>query len=259
MTTRHFLWERIKGVVRHRRRRSAPPVTAPSERDSVRDVSPADLAILRRAAPFTMTSVARQVALLDAVRYVVQRGVAGGFVECGVWRGGSAMIVALALEQLGVRDRDIHLFDTFEGMTPPTDVDTSLDGQSAREQLDTQSKGDASSVWCCASLDEVRENMASTGYPSERVHFVPGPVERTIPDAAPTAISLLRLDTDWYESTRHEMHHLFPRVSPAGVLIIDDYGHWRGARKAVDEHLLEQPTRYLMHRIDYTGRLLVKN
>ena len=169
------------------------------------------------------------------------------------------MIVALALAELGVRDRDIYLFDTYEGMTPPTEADTSLDGRSAREQLDEQAKSDASSVWCCASLEEVRHNMASTGYPLERIHLVKGPVERTVPEAAPVAICLLRLDTDWYESTRHELNHLFPRVSSDGVLIIDDYGHWHGARKAVDEYFLEQRACYLMHRLDYTGRMLIKN
>ena len=109
------------------------------------------------------------------------------------------------------------------------------------------------------SLEEVRENMASTGYPLERIPLVNGPVERTVPEAAPAAICLLRLDTDWYESTRHELNHLFPRVSPDGVMIIDDYGHWHGVRRAVDEYFLEQRACYLMHRLDYTGRMLIKN
>ena len=90
--------------------------------------------------------------------------------------------------------------------------------------------------------------MASTGYPPDRVRYVKGPVERTIPDRLPGGpIALLRLDTDWYESTRHELLHLFPLLSPGGVLIIDDYGHWSGARKAVDEYLggLAVPYRYL--------------
>jgi hypothetical protein len=245
--------------MRPQRMMSGGACSPAAEADCPADISQADLAILRRAAPFTMTSVARQVALLEAVRYVIQRGVPGDFVECGVWRGGSSMIVALALAELGVRDRDIHLFDTYDGMTPPTDLDTSLDGRSAREQLEGQSKSDASSVWCCASLEEVRDNMVSTGYPLERIHLVKGPVEVTLPEAAPAAISLLRLDTDWYESTRHELRHLFPRVSPDGVLVIDDYGHWQGARRAVDEYFVEQRACYLMHRLDYTGRMLIKN
>lgn len=223
------------------------------------DLPPADRSILLRASAFTMTSLERQVALLEAVRYVVRRGIAGAFVECGVWRGGSSMIMAMALADLGVRDRDLYLFDTYDGMTPPTDADRSFDGLSAREQLASQSKGEAASVWCRAGIEEVRDAMASTGYPPERVHLVEGPVERTIPGAAPPAIALLRLDTDWYESTRHEMRHLFPRLNRDGVLIIDDYGHWQGARLAIDEYFHEQRACYLMHRLDYTGRMLIKN
>ena len=71
----------------------------------------------------------------------------------------------------------------------------------------------------------------------------------------PERIALLRIDTDWYESTRHELVHLYPRLSPGGVLIIDDYGHWQGARKAVDEYF--QAGLFLNH-IDYTGRLAIK-
>ncbi|MFM8892168.1 MAG: TylF/MycF/NovP-related O-methyltransferase [Planctomycetia bacterium] len=239
--------------------RAAAASNASGEGGWPADLTQADLAILRRAGPFTMTSVARQVALLEAVRYVIERGIAGDFVECGVWRGGSAMIIAMALAEAGVRDRDLHLFDTYDGMTPPTDLDRSLDGQSAREQLAAQSRDDAASIWCRASLDEVRANMSSTGYPPERIHLVRGPVERTIPEFAPAAISVLRLDTDWYESTRHELEHLFPRVSRNGVVIIDDYGHWQGARRAVDEYFREQRACHLMHRVDYTGRLLIKN
>lgn len=233
-------------------------VRPPIEQPWPPDVSESDRRLLARAARFTMTSLERQVALLEAVRYVIRRGVPGDFVECGVWRGGSSMIVAMALEQMGVRDRDLHLFDTFEGMTPPTDADRSLDGVSALSQLNAASKADAESVWCRAGLDDVRDAMASTGYPMERIHLVKGSVERTLPGAAPDAIALLRLDTDWYESTRHEMQHLFPRLSSAGVLLVDDYGHWQGVRRAVDEYFAEQGGCHLMHRIDYTGRMLVK-
>ncbi len=243
-------------------RRFAPATSsAPAADESPwpADLPLADRTMLLRASAFTMTSRERQVALLEAVRYVVGRGIDGAFVECGVWRGGSAMIMAMALTELGVRDRDLYLFDTYDGMTPPTDADRSFDGLSAREQLASQPKEQTASMWCRAGIDDVRDAMASTGYPAERIHFVEGPVERTIPGASPPAIALLRLDTDWYESTRHEMRHLFPLLSPNGVLIIDDYGHWQGARRAIDEYFHEQRACYLMQRLDYTGRMLIKN
>lgn len=238
-------------VVRYR-----PPGGPPT--DFPADLSESDRAILGRVHGFTMTSLERQIALIEAVRHVARRGVPGCLVECGVWRGGSSMAAALALLQEGQTDRDLYLFDTFEGMSPPTDLDRTADGTLAATHLEREPDR-AGGYWCRAGLEDVRANMASVGYPAERLHFIPGPVERTIPEHVPPApIALLRLDTDWYESTRHELEHLFPLVVEGGILLIDDYGHWQGARKAVDEYLAAQPRGYYLHRIDDTGRLLVK-
>jgi len=220
-------------------------------------VSANDQLILRRIANYTMTSFERQIALIHAVRHLVRIGIPGCFVECGVWRGGSTMAAALTLAQEGDTDRDLYLFDTFEGMSHPTDADKTADGTLASTHLQRQKKG--TGTWAYAGIDDVRANMVSTNYPQDRVHFVQGPVEQTIPAHSPPApIALLRLDTDWYESTKHEMVHLFPLLREGGVLIVDDYGHWQGARKAIDEYLAEQARREYLHRIDYTGRLLVK-
>ncbi|MCW2967337.1 MAG: macrocin O-methyltransferase, partial [Solirubrobacteraceae bacterium] len=106
---------------------------------------------------------------------------------------------------------------------------------------------------------DVRNTVLGTGYPPERIHFVRGPVEETLPEHAPERLALLRLDTDWYESTRAEMEHLYPRLSDGGVLIIDDYGHWDGARRAVEEHFAANGDAPLLHRIDYTGRIGIKH
>jgi predicted O-methyltransferase YrrM len=104
----------------------------------------------------------------------------------------------------------------------------------------------------------VRETVARAGYPAERIHFVKGAVEETIPRTLPGPLALLRLDTDWYQSTRHELVHLYPLLAPGGVLIVDDYGHWQGAARAVDEYFAAHPPGPLLTRIDYTGRLAVK-
>jgi hypothetical protein len=149
------------------------------------------------------------------------------------------------------------MFDTFEGMSQPTDADRNLRGESAATLLSAEPR-DTSHIWAVAPLDEVKRNVASTGYPPHLLNYVQGPVESTVPKQAPQRIALLRLDTDWYESTYHELVHLFPRLSPGGVLIIDDYGNWTGARKAVDQYFEEQSMSPLLHRIDYTGRILVK-
>jgi hypothetical protein len=209
--------------------------------------------------PFTMTSRERLAALTDAVRYIERYEIPGAIVECGVWRGGSMMAAALTLRALGRCDRALHLFDTFDGMPAPTARDRKLSGELAGAQFERRKHEDGGgSDWCNASLEEVRRNVESSGYPRELVHYHQGRVEDTIPEHAPACIALLRLDTDWYASTRHELCHLFPRLSPGGVLIVDDYGAWRGARQAVDEFLAESKMPLLLGRIDYTGRIAVK-
>ena len=206
-----------------------------------------------------MTSAERIEALVNAVRYIVANAVPGDVVECGVWRGGSSMAAALTLKQLGDEQRHLYLYDTFEGMSAPTVEDVALDGASASSTFAVQRLSDGSSQWCRAPLDEVRTNLESTGYPADRLHYVKGKVETTLPATMPSGtIALLRLDTDWYESTRHELEHLYPRLAHGGVLIIDDYGHWAGARKAVDEYFTAHPPALLLNRVDYTARIAVK-
>jgi len=203
-----------------------------------------------------MTTPPRVFALGRAVEYISKNRVPGAIVECGVWRGGSMMAVAITLLRLGVSDRDLYLFDTFEGMTLPGPEDAKASGELASELL--RRSDSRSNIWAISSLEDVREAVLGVGYPEERVHFVKGPVEATLPGSAPEPIALLRLDTDWYASTKHELEHLYPRLSHAGVLIIDDYGGWQGARQAVDEYISENQLPLLLNRIDETGRIAVK-
>jgi len=222
------------------------------------DFAPEEISIYEMAQPYTMTSPERIISLIRAVDYVVRAEVPGDLVECGVWRGGSMMAVIATLQRLGAAPRNLRLYDTFEGMTSPTKRDyASRDGRSASEVLMNEDIRE-SATWAYAPLDVVKRNIASTGYPDQLVHYIRGPVEETIPDRAPKQIALLRLDTDWYESTRHELLHLYPRLASGGVLIIDDYGHWDGAREAVDEYIAANGLRLLLARIDYTGRIAIK-
>jgi O-methyltransferase len=223
---------------------------------SVRDMSEEQRKIISTAKPFTMTSVERMAALINAVNYVIQNGIPGDIAECGVWRGGSMMTIALTLLAHGDRSRSLYLFDTFEGMSQPTGDDRSLDGVSADEQLKRARVG--TGIWCYAGLEDVRANILSTGYPADKIHLIEGKVEDTIPRYIPPSLSLLRLDTDWYESTKHELRHLYPILDKKGILIVDDYGHWQGAKKAVDEYFAELGGSVYLHRIDYTGRILVR-
>jgi O-methyltransferase len=222
------------------------------------DMGDAFASVYARAAPFTMTSRERMFALWQATRYVVDAKVPGDLVECGVWRGGSSMLAALTLLESGA-PRPLWLYDTYEGMPQPSARDRQWDGQSATERLALhERRPGAANDWAFATLEDVIAQMASIGYPSELLSFVKGPVEETIPARSPERIALLRLDTDWYESTLHELRHLWPRLSAGGVLIIDDYGHWQGAREATDEFFASQGAALLLNRIDYTGRIAVK-
>lgn len=214
-------------------------------------------AITARVAPYTMTSPERIASLCHAVEYTIKYDIPGDIVECGVWRGGSMMATALTLLHLGETSRKLHLFDTFEGMSEPTSVDVQAQsGVSAQTMMRAASRADP--VWAYAPIDDVRANLESTGYPSANLFFVKGKVEETIPTNAPEQIALLRLDTDWYESTLHELRHLYPRLAGKGALIIDDYGYWQGARQAVDEYIETHAIPLLLARIDETGRIAVK-
>jgi len=218
-----------------------------------------DQKICESVLPYTMTGRSRIFALISSVRYVVNNRIPGDFIECGVWRGGSAMAIALVLNDLGVNDRRIWLYDTFEGMTSPTEEDYEVGtGLSAAHILSATEIADGRNVWCYANLKDVRANLKSTGYPENQLVFVQGDVAATLSNKGPDAISLLRLDTDWYESTKVEMEVLYPKLSTKGVCIIDDYGHWSGARQAIDEYFDNHGPKPLMNPIDYTGRLIIK-
>ena len=204
-------------------------------------------ATFKAVKPYTMTSPERVWGLCHATEYIVKNRIQGDLVECGVWRGGSMMAAARTLLELGDTSRHLYLFDTFQGMT---DV-SAEDGERAARWMRRRDRKKF-----VVGLEEVRHNLNLTGYPADRIHLIPGPVENTLPDSAPPHICLLRLDTDWYESTMHELVHLFPRLQPSGVLIVDDYGYWEGARKATDEYFADKSI--LLHRMDYTGRIAVK-
>lgn len=224
-----------------------------------RDFREPEVELCQKVAPYTMTSPEGIVVLADAVRYVTASEVPGAIVECGVWKGGSMMVVAHTLLDLGRSDIDLYLFDTFEGMVEPTERDADWRGMRADALLAEEPDREGSFIWARARLDQVEAAMRSVSYPNARTHLVKGRVEETIPAQAPDKIALLRLDTDWYESTKHELVHLYPRLAPGGVLIIDDYGWWRGAGEATDEYFRENASAPFLVRIDDGGvRVAVK-
>ena len=208
---------------------------------------------------YTMTSPQRLINTLKSCQYVVKNNIPGDFVECGVWRGGNGILAKKVFEYLG-SNKNVWMFDTFEGMTAPTSVDVAAKTQLAAERHFLDSQKDTHNDWCFASLSDVHKNCTDAGLDINSFKFIKGDVCDTLkrPKNIPTEISVLRLDTDWYESTKAELEILYPRLSDRGVLIIDDYGHWEGAKKAVDEYFSSQEYKPLFNVIDRTGRSAIK-
>ncbi len=224
------------------------------------DFDEISISIIKKTKPFTLTSPERNFALIQSVRYVIQNQIPGDIVECGVWKGGSIMTIAKTLLSLKNEDREIYLFDTFEGMSRPTVFDqpsNENDVDPMKEFEKTKTHDDASD-WCRSELDEVKKNVYNIGYDKSKFHFIKGKVEDTLPQFTPEQISILRLDTDWYESTLHELNYLFPKLVQGGILIIDDYGYWKGSKKAVDEYFEKNNIKIMLNRIDSTGRIAIK-
>jgi predicted O-methyltransferase YrrM len=198
----------------------------------------------RAVRPYTMSGNARLRGLHRAVRHVVRAEVPGAVVECGTARGGSAALMGLALASLAA-PRRLWVFDTFEGIPPPTGDDP--DYEIARRYTG-HFRGD---------LEEVRALFERLGLLA-RTRFVKGRFQDTVPAWAGEPIAVLHLDGDWYESVKICLDHLYDRVSPGGIVQIDDYGHWAGARRAVDEFLAARGITAPLRWLDYTGRQLVK-
>ena len=227
-------------------------------RGDIPELTPADEALLGRIRGLSMSEPVAQWEFIRAVRHIEARGIPGDIVECGVWRGGHLALAGMLRNELGF-DRRIWAFDTFAGMTEPTEHDrksvNEVDVDAKFADLDRGGHND----WCYASIEDVRHNFAALAGQDAELRTIKGPVQETLLDPAnlPDKIAILRLDTDFYDSTKAEMEILFPRLSPGGVLIIDDYGEWAGARKAVDEYFAGKPV--WLQRVTHTVRMMINS
>ena len=214
--------------------------------------------IYNKTAPYTQTSPERIYAMYKATQYILENKIQGDIVECGAWKGGSMMASALTLKLLHNTKRKLYLYDTYEGMSKPLKIDSQASDNLNALRLWENSQKKNINKWNYASLEEVERNMFSTKYPKEKLIFVKGKVEDTIPKIMPSSISLLRLDTDLYKSTYHELKYLYPRLSKGGIIIIDDYASWRGAKKAIDKYFSENKIKIFITVLDKTGLIGVK-
>ena len=252
--------------------------TPPPKPKYPQDMDEATIRLFESVEPFTMTNIVRVFALRQAVQYVAANDIPGDIVECGVWKGGSMMAIAKTLLENHSTSRKLHLFDTFEGMSQPTELDKDQTGAAAAQMLQRGPR-ETNPDWAYAPLKEVKHAMRLTGYDPGRIVYIKGKVEETLPQHAPQQIALLRLDTDWYESTYHELVHLYPRLCVGGVLIIGASAtgntvsgcyigtnaagtaalpNATGVRRAVDQYISEQKLKLLLNRVDYTARICVK-
>lgn len=215
--------------------------------DRLIDLSASERERYARVEDRTMVWPINVIQAADAAAYVVRAGIPGALVECGVWRGGVMMAMLLEARAHGDKTRHAFLYDTFEGLPEPGPQDMGLDGRNPHDIYKASQPTDGGSAWCRASLEDVQAGISSIAHPSDQVHYIKGKVEDTLPLNRPKQIALLRLDTDWYASTKAELEFLFPLLSVGGVLIVDDYGTWAGARKAVDQYFTDhQPAMFLV-------------
>lgn len=226
------------------------------------DIDEPDFArAVQQVSPYCMWAVMNGIEVLyglwNNIRYVVRHRIPGDFVECGVWRGGMTMLAAMAFRYFGDTSRTLWLYDTFDGHPEPHGIDCQLEqGGVKRTWENWHSKG---LKWGYGgTLEDVRKNISQVDYPQDQFIFIEGMVEDTIPDTIPDRISILRLDTDFYYSTRHEFEYLYPRLSVGGVLIVDDYGSYEGSRKATDEYMEENNLKLMLSRFSTGPREAIK-
>lgn len=210
--------------------------------------------VYEKSRDYTLTPARAMYAIYEAACQVTRDEIPGAFVECGVWKGGSSMIAALTFARLNAMHRRMYLYDTFAGMPEigSRDEDLGTGPFQIAMGIATFLRGGHAGVFY-ASVEEVQKNMELTGYPRNLILLVQGLVENTIPGTVPDQISILHLDSDLYQSTYHELTHLFPRLSKGGVLIIDDYENWKGSREATDQYFTERGVSMCLKEVGDTG------
>jgi O-methyltransferase len=208
--------------------------------------------------PYTMLSYERLITLWQQVRYLDKACIPGGLVECGTWKGGACGMMALAHRRCGSPHRALHLFDSFQGLPEPN---KEQDGEMAVRYADERASGSLRSIGKCVGLLEENKHLLEdvARYPAELIHYHVGWFQETlrlVPQSV-GAIALLRIDGDWYESTKMCLETLYSKVSSGGVVVIDDYGKWPGCRRAVDEFLAGQKRPVYLNHIDAAGRYVI--
>lgn len=221
-------------------------------------ISPVDyfnfekLKLFAKVWPYTMVGYKRLSNIYLLAETVEKNKIGGAFVECGVWRGGCVAVMADVSHKFK-SNRKIWAFDSFKGLPEPTEKD----GINAIRFALNRSSGKLVSInQCVASVEDVNKILFSILKLDKRNIFIEkGWFQETLPKAKSRIenIAILRVDCDWYESVRCCLDNLYDNLITGGYLIIDDYGHWEGCKKAVDEFLESRKIKVRLNKIDYTG------
>ena len=213
-------------------------------------MSPDETGLLARISPYTMLNYARLKNVYTLSKRVIERKVEGGFVECGVWKGGCIGTMGLAARKMG-EERELWLFDSFEGLKKPTEKD----GQKGRLYKEGRLLG-ISTEGCITKKEEVEDLLFfRLNFKGEVVHIIEGWIEDTLPVYKERIgkISILRIDLDFYKSTKFCLYQLYDSVASGGYIIIDDYYDWEGCKTAVDEFIREKGLQPEIIQVDYSA------
>lgn len=206
---------------------------------------------------YSMTNPVRMKHLHRAVYEV--KDIEGDLVEIGVCRGGSSMCMALSSLRNSSNLRDIRLLDTYAGMTIPCDLDYKPNRKGPLSVLLKwrENQTESHNNWCYGSLDEVKINMARTKYPEQYIHYYKSDITK-YEGFIPEKIALLRIDVDFYHATLAALQKFYPRLQTGGILIMDDYNAWNGAKKAWVDFCTESGTDWKVEIIDKSAVFKIK-
>lgn len=226
------------------------------------EYSKKELKIITNAKLYTMTSYQNLNFLIRSFQHVINNNLEGDFVECGVWQGGNVILLKNLMTEYKIMRKQIYAYDTFEGMTKPTAIDKDIrfKQEKASDLMKKNLKSlNTHNIHCYYPIDKVRKNILNNCKDIKNIKLIKGDVLKTllVKDNIPNKISILRLDTDWYKSTKIELEILFPKLVKNGVLIIDDYGDFLGCKKAVDEYFKNK--KFNIFKIDSGARMLIKS
>ena len=221
------------------------------------EASDHELNMFEKLKEISLTSLPNKWSLYQSLSYIKENNIEGDIVETGVFKGANLVLINDFLNKFDI-DKKIYAYDTFQGQPKPSNLDFDYKGNSMIKKFSNLDKKDTNSVYC--SLENVKKNIEKYSNNNlNKIIFIKGKVEETLnyEKNVPSKISLLRLDTDFYDSIKKSLEVLYPKLIKGGVLIIDDYGHFKGAKIAVDNYFQDKKSIW-MHRVDYTCRLMIK-